>query len=118
MQAPDWLPAPAQGAIAVECRAEDPEVHALFAPLDDAATRLCVEAERAMNRALHGSCHVPVAAFAHRDGDALVLAGLVGSAAEGQLLRAEGTSDARDADALGRRVAAQLLEQGAGAFLA
>lgn len=118
LQAPDWLPAPAQGAIAVECRAEDPTVHALFAPLDDAATRLCVEAERAMNRALHGSCHVPVAAFAQRAGDSLMLAGLVGSAAEGQVIRAEGEGAASDPDALGRRVAAQLLDQGAGAFLA
>ena len=118
LQAPDWLPAPAQGAIAVECRAEDPDVHALFAPLDDAATRLCVEAERAMNRALHGSCHVPVAAFAQRDGDALVLVGLVGSAAEGQVIRAESAGAASDPESLGRRVAAQLLDQGAGAFLA
>ena len=118
LDAPDWLPAPAQGAVAVECRAEDPAVQALFAALDDAATRVCVEAERAMNRALHGSCHVPVAAFAQRDGDDLVLSGLVGSVANGQVLRTEGRGPATDPDALGRRVAAQLLEQGAGAFLA
>ena len=118
LDAPDWLPAPAQGAVAVECRAEDPDTQALFAALDDAPTRRCVEAERAMNRALHGSCHVPVAAFAQRDGDDLVLSGLVGSAADGQVLRAEGRGPAVDPDALGRRVAAQLLEQGAGAFLA
>ena len=107
-----------QGAVAVECRAEDPEPHALFAALDDAATRVCVEAERAMNRALHGSCHVPVAAFAQSDGDELVLSGLVGSAADGRVLRTEARGPATDPDALGRRVAAQLLEQGAGAFLA
>ncbi len=118
LDAPAWLPAPAQGAVAVECRAEDPATHALFAVLDDAGTRVCVEAERAMNRALHGSCHVPVAAFAQRAGDDLVLSGLVGSAADGQVLRAEARGPATDPDALGRRVAAQLLEQGAGAFLA
>ena len=118
LDAPDWLPAPAQGAVAVECRAEDPELLALFAALDDAATRICVEAERAMNRALHGSCHVPVAAFAQRDGDELVLSGLVGSVADGRVLRTEARGPATDPDALGRRVAAQLLEQGAGAFLA
>jgi hydroxymethylbilane synthase len=118
LDAPEWLPAPAQGAVAVECRADDRSAHALFAVLDDAATRTCVEAERAMNRALHGSCHVPVAAFARREGDALVLSGLVGSATDGQTLRAEGHGTVADPDALGRRVAAQLLEQGAGAFLA
>ncbi len=60
LDAPGWLPAPAQGAIAIECRAGDDAVAALCAPLDDAATRACVGAERAMNQALHGSCHVPV----------------------------------------------------------
>src|SRR3546814_7958322 len=68
MQAPDWLPAPAQGAIAIECRDDDARTIALCAVLDDAHTRTCVEAERAMNRALHGSCHVPVAALARLDG--------------------------------------------------
>src|SRR5690606_20164571 len=64
LRAPQWLPAPAQAAVAVECRADAGEVIALVAALDDAATRTCVEAERAMNRALDGSCHVPVAGFA------------------------------------------------------
>lgn len=118
LDAPHWLPAPAQGAVAVECRADDPAMHALFAALEDTPTRVCVEAERAMNRALHGSCHVPVAAFARREGDELVLSGLVGSAQDGQILRAEGRGTVADPDALGRRVASQLLEQGAGAFLA
>lgn len=118
LDAPDWLPAPAQGAIAVECRAEDPATHALFAVLDDAGTRKCVEAERAMNRALHGSCHVPVAAFARLHGEVLSLSGLVGSAAEGLLIRGNGEGAASDPEALGRAVARQLLDQGAGEFLA
>ena len=67
LDAPDWLPAPAQGAIAVESLAADARINSLLAPLEDAATRTCVEAERAMNRALHGSCHVPVAGPARAD---------------------------------------------------
>jgi len=118
LDAPAWLPAPAQGAIAVECRADDAATQALFAALDHMPTRTCVEAERAMNRALHGSCHVPVAAFATLRGDALSLSGLVGSAAEGLVIRAEGEGEARDPETLGRRVATRLLEQGAGDFLA
>ena len=113
--APDWLPAPAQGAVAVECRDDDPATTSLFAALDHAETRRCVEAERAMNRALHGSCHVPVAALATLDGTGLRLDGLVGSAADGRLVRAGAQGDAPDA--LGRQVAAQLLEQGAGDLL-
>ncbi|HSR65907.1 MAG TPA: hydroxymethylbilane synthase, partial [Xanthomonadaceae bacterium] len=53
---PDWLPAPAQGAIAIECRDGDAATQALCAALDHTDTHTCAEAERAMNRALHGSC--------------------------------------------------------------
>lgn len=117
LDAPDWLPAPAQGAIAIECRDDAPQLHRLLATLDDAPTRRCVEAERAMNRALHGSCHVPVAAFAWLDGDRLRLEGLVGSAQDGRAVRAGGESAHAEGDALGARVASLLLEAGAGAFL-
>ena len=117
LDAPDWLPAPAQGAIAIECRDDAPQLHTLLATLDDAPTRRCVEAERAMNRALHGSCHVPVAAYAWLDGERLRLEGLVGSAQDGRAVRAGGESSHAEGDALGARVASLLLEAGAGAFL-
>jgi len=117
LDAPQWLPAPAQGAIAIECRADAPEIAALLAALDDAPARTRVEAERAMNRALHGSCHVPVAAFATLEGDRLSLQGLVGDAASGRLVRAEASGPAADRQALGERVAEMLLARGAGEFL-
>jgi hydroxymethylbilane synthase len=119
LDAPGWLPAPAQGAIAIECRSPDPAVQALCAVLDDAPTRTCVEAERAMNRALHGSCHVPVAAFARLDDDGarLLLRGLVGSAADGRLVRTEVAGASDTAERLGAEAARQLLEAGAGEFL-
>jgi len=117
LDAPDWLPAPAQGAIAIECRDDDAATRALCATLDDAPTRTCVEAERAMNRALHGSCHVPVAAFARLGGARLSLRGLVGSAADGRLVRADGEGDAQAPEALGVAVADDLLQQGARALL-
>jgi hydroxymethylbilane synthase len=119
LDAPDWLPAPAQGAIAIECRDGDPAVHALCAALDDALTRTCVEAERAMNRALHGSCHVPVAALAQLEegGARIVLRGLVGSAADGRMVRAEVAGAAASPELLGVQVARRLLDAGAGEFL-
>jgi hydroxymethylbilane synthase len=117
LDAPDWLPAPAQGAIAIECRDDDGATQALFAVLDDGDTRLRVRAERAMNRALHGSCHVPVAAFATLDGDRIDLAGMVGDAGDGRLVRAEASGPAAEPEALGERVARALLDGGAGAFL-
>jgi hydroxymethylbilane synthase len=117
LSAPEWLPAPAQGAIALESCGGDARLHALFAALDDAPTRTCVEAERAMNRALHGSCHVPVAAFAELRGDRLQLRGLVGSASDGRVVRAQAEGAADAPDALGQAVATELLALGAGEFL-
>lgn len=113
---PQWLPAPAQGAIAIESREGDDRIAGLLTALDHAPTRRRVEAERAMNRALHGSCHVPVAGFAEDAGDGgLHLQGLVGDASDGRLVRAEATG--HDVEALGREVAARLLAAGAGEFL-
>ena len=118
LQAPDWLPAPAQGAIAVETRDDDDAIASLCAALDDRATRICVEAERAMNRALHGSCHVPVAAHAQLDGDRLRLHGLVGSASDGRAVRAQGEGASDAPEQLGQEIAQALLAQGAGEMIA
>ena len=118
LDAPQWLPAPAQGAIAIECRDDDAAVQTLCAVLDDADTRTCITAERAMNRALHGSCHVPVAALAALDGDMLLLQGLVGSASDGHLVRAQEQDNRERADAIGLAVAESLLAQGAGEMIA
>jgi hydroxymethylbilane synthase len=117
LDAPDWLPAPAQGVIAIECRGDDAAVMALCRVLDHAPTRTCASAERALNLALHGSCHVPVAAFARLDGDTLRLDGLVGSEHDGRRVRASAESPASTPDALGQDVAARLLAAGAAEFL-
>ncbi len=117
LRPPQWLPAPAQAAVAVECRADAADVIALLAVLDHAATRACVEAERAMNRALDGSCHVPVAGLAQWRGQDLWLQGLVGGVADGRAVRAQGQGPGNDPEALGRDVARQLLDGGAGELL-
>ena len=114
---PAWVPAVAQGAIGIESRADDAGVRALLEPLEHDATRLCTDAERAMNRRLHGSCQVPVAGHAQLADGQLMLTGLVGDAATGALVRAEASGDARDPEAVGLAVAERLLERGAGAFL-
>jgi hydroxymethylbilane synthase len=92
-------------------------VHALLAVLDDAPTRTCVLAERAMNRQLHGSCQLPVAAYATLDGGILSLEGLVGSAKTGKLVRASAVGKANDPEGLGRLVAAELRLAGAEAII-
>ena len=70
-----------------------------------------------MNLALHGSCHVPVAAYASLDGGQLSLAGLVGSAIDGRHVRAEAHGRGDAPDALGLEVAGSLLAQGARALI-
>ncbi len=113
-----WLPAVAQGAIAIECLDSEVELQTLLGVLDHADTRSRVEAERAMNRRLHGSCQVPIAGFCERVGDQMRLRGLVGDAKTGELVGAEASGPANDPEALGIAVANRLLEQGAGALLA
>jgi hydroxymethylbilane synthase len=114
---PEWVPAVAQGAIAVECRAGDTATMMLLAPLSDAATLRCVAAERAMNLELHGSCTVPVAGYCIEVEEGLALWGLVGDATNGTLVRAEGVGSADAPEALGQRVASLLFERGAGEIL-
>jgi hydroxymethylbilane synthase len=116
LDASESLPAAGQGALGIEIRADRPELAAWLAPLHDKATALAVEAERAVSRALGGSCEVPLAAFAHwRDG-ALFLRGAVSMPDGKRMLRAEEAVRAPDlagALALGQRVSADLEAQGA-----
>lgn len=107
------LPAPGQGALAVQCRADDRRALELLAPLDHAPTRAAVEAERAFLAALGGGCSAPVGACAVNEGAGLWLRG-VAAAADGQsLVRVEGRG--QEPGALGRALAARALAQGAAA---
>ena len=117
LDAPGWLPAVAQGAITIECRQGDDATIALVSALTHAPTRTCVDAERAMNRRLHGSCTVPIAAYATLDGRILSLEGLVGSAETGECVRASEVGQPGDPEGLGRLVAAELMLLGAGRLL-
>jgi hydroxymethylbilane synthase len=67
----EWLPAPAQGAIAIECRADDTATRALLSAINDEPTRAAAFAERALLAALGGNCHSPIAVLTERDDDAL-----------------------------------------------
>ena len=117
LSAEDSLPAGGQGAVGIECRSADAEIHALLAPLHHRETALRVTAERALNKRLNGGCQVPIACYALLEGEQLWLRGLVGQPDGGQLLRAEARAAAADAEALGVRVAEALLAQGAEAIL-
>nr|WP_313407187.1 hydroxymethylbilane synthase [Pseudomonas sp.] len=117
ISAEDSLPAGGQGAVGIECRSADRDVHALLAPLHHHETALRVTAERALNKHLNGGCQVPIACYALLEGDQLWLRGLVGQPDGSLLLRAEERAASADAEALGVRVAEALLTQGADAIL-
>ncbi len=107
------LPAGGQGAVGIECRTTDSELHALLECLNHAPTATRVVAERALNKRLNGGCQVPIACYAVLEGEQLWLRGLVGQPDGSVLLRAEGRAPAAEAEALGVQVAEALLDQGA-----
>jgi hydroxymethylbilane synthase len=112
------LPAIGQGAIGIECRRDDVETHARLAPLHHPDTATRVEAERALNRRLHGGCQVPIAGHATLHNGYLTLRGLVGEPDGTRLLRDEVRGAMAGASALGEALAGRLLARGADAILA
>ena len=113
----DSLPAGGQGAVGIECRSADSEIHALLAPLHHADSAVRVTAERALNKHLNGGCQVPIACYAVLEGEQVWLRGLVGDPKGGLLLSADGRAPQGEAQALGVQVAQALLAQGADAIL-
>ena len=109
----DSLPAGGQGAVGIECRTADSEIQALLAPLHHQDTATRVTAERALNKHLNGGCQVPIACYAVLEGEQIWLRGLVGDPKGGLLLSADARAPHGDAQALGVRVAEDLLGQGA-----
>jgi len=112
------LPAPGQGALGIECRADRADLFDLMRALHDSATDACVRAERALSRALAGNCQLPLGAFGELEGGRLRLRGFVASKDGKEFVRAELTADARDPEALGTELAARLRAQGATEILA
>jgi len=111
------LPAPAQGALAIECRADDETAIEVLAVLDSADTRAAVTAERALLAALEAGCSAPVGALAEiaegDDGPEVFLRGSVTAVDGSDAVRLSATGPTTDAEGVGRRLAAELLADGA-----
>lgn len=112
------LPAPGQGALAVECRRGDDETSELVRHLDDATTRACVEAERSLLAALEAGCTAPVGALAVVTDGVLALQALVAAPDGTRVLRRAGTGRPVDAAQVGLALAAELLADGAAELVA
>ncbi len=114
------LPAPAQGALALEC-VSGSELEIVLKALDDADTRAAVAAERALLAALEAGCSAPVGALAEiaegDDGDEVFLRGLVAALDGSDAIRLSATGAVGDAEGVGRRLAAELLDLGAATLM-
>ena len=103
----DLLPAPAQGALAVECRADDTATRALLRAIDDPLARRLVTAERTFLATIDAGCAFPAAAYAEEFGSTLKLHGLLAN--EGRIVRAKNAGQADAAAGLGRELAHELM---------
>jgi hydroxymethylbilane synthase len=112
------LPAAGQGALGVEALSARPEVAQWMAPLNDAITSACVRAERAVSRALAGSCEVPLGVYAELRANKLWLRGFVARPDGTRMARAEHEGNVAEAEQLGLVLAAQLRADGADEILA
>jgi hydroxymethylbilane synthase len=112
----ECLPAPGQGALALECRTDRSDVLSALSRLADVGTTLATTAERAFSRALSGSCQTPIAAFAQWEEGRLWIRGLIAARDGSDVLRGEQedeVADVHQAETLGRALADDLLARGA-----
>ncbi len=112
------LPAVGQGALGIECRAGRDDLVDLLAPLNHPDTAACVAAERAMSRALAGSCQVPLGGYAEISAGKLGLRGFVSSVDGVRMVHAEVAGKPEDAEMLGKELAQRLISLGADKILA
>lgn len=117
LEPPDWLPAPGQGAIAVQARAGDSRVRDLLQSLHHQATEVAVRAERSLLAGLEGGCQVPIGALAVQTGEGLWLHAFISDLHGRQLLRGSARVDERDPELAGAGLAADLRARGAASLL-
>ena len=118
LQSPDWLPASTQGIIGLQCRQDDSHTRSLIEPLADSDTMVVASAERAVARVLEATCQVPLAVHAVLENGIVRLKSVVSTTDGKESIHAAGEAQASDAVALGERVAADLLNNGAGKIMA
>ena len=109
----DCVPAPGQGIVAIEIRADDEGIRKAVGHIHDGASAAALEAERTVVTALGGGCQLPLGALAGMNGTAMELHAVVCSPDGTRVIRAQAHGAVSEASALGERVAAQLIREGA-----
>jgi hydroxymethylbilane synthase len=117
LDAPDWLPAAGQGAIAIQIRSNDHASREILAPLNDHGTMVSTTAERAFLSALEGGCQVPIGALALVSSSGLVLHGFIGDVRGARVIRGEIALDVDQPELSGVRLANELRHRGASEIL-
>lgn len=112
------LPAPGQGALGIEVRADRPEMAAVVKLLNDPSTHACVTAERAFSRALGGSCQVPLGGYAEMHGGKLWLRGFIATANGLEIVEGEIMDDPAAAESIGLALAEDVKARGGDRILA
>jgi len=118
LEVADSIPAVGQGALGIECLAVRKDLLRLLLPLNHGATAVCVSAERALSRALAGSCNVPLGAHATLEGGQLRLRAFVGAPDGSRQVSGNITGSPDEAECLGSELAERLKADGAAAILA
>jgi hydroxymethylbilane synthase len=113
----EMLPAPGQGALAIQVRTDDEATFGVVSAVDHADTRVAITAERAFERRLGGGCHAAIAALGTVSGEKMHLSGLVGDPAGGQIFRKEIDGTLDGPASTGLQLAEQLMDDGAAALL-
>lgn len=114
---PDWLPAPGQGAIAIQARSDDARMRDLLAPLDDPRTSLATRAERAFLAALDGGCQVPIGAVVSAIGGTPTLYGMLADLTGTHIVRGSRVLDPGSPEETGEELAAEIRSRGGSSML-
>lgn len=117
LEPPEWLPAPGQGAIAIEARKEDDRIRQLLLPLDHPRTSLATRAERAFLAALEGGCQVPIGALVSALSGTPTLYGMLADLSGRHIVRGSRALDANDPQATGEALAAEIRSRGGSSLL-
>ncbi|HEY1951314.1 MAG TPA: hydroxymethylbilane synthase [Gemmatimonadaceae bacterium] len=116
LEPPDWLPAPGQGAIAVQARSDDPRMESLLAPLNHGPTSIATSAERAFLAALEGGCQVPIGALVGDGPSGPTLYGMLADVTGRHIVRGS-RAITNSPEAAGEALAAEIRSRGGGSLL-
>ena len=114
---PDWLPAPGQGAIAIQARNDDSRMRELLLPLDHEATSIATRAERAFLAALEGGCQVPIGALVSEISGTPTLYGMLGDLSGRHIVRGSRVLDPGSPESTGEALAAEIRSRGGSSLL-